>query len=98
MKGYGFIVPDDGTPDLFVHQTTIHARGYRSLGEGETVEFDVNEDAQRNKRFASNVTGPNGEYVIGGTRPNDQRSSRPSNGGYSSDRQPRGYNDDFGDQ
>ena len=39
-KGYGFIGREK-EPDLFVHQTAIQAEGYRSLEEGERVEFDV---------------------------------------------------------
>jgi cold shock CspA family protein len=64
-KGYGFITPNDGSSDVFVHQSNIHAKGFRSLGEGEDVEFDLESDPQRGKSYAVNVTGPNGEYVIG---------------------------------
>ena len=35
QKGYGFIIPDDGSRDIFVHQTSIHAEGFRSLGVSE---------------------------------------------------------------
>ena len=38
-KGFGFIAPDDGTPDIFVHHTAIKADGYRSLAENQRVEF-----------------------------------------------------------
>ena len=41
-KGFGFIVRSDG-PDLFVHHTAIVAEGFRSLAEGQDVEFDVTE-------------------------------------------------------
>ena len=41
-KGFGFIVREDG-PDLFVHHTAIVAEGFRSLAEGQEVEFDVTE-------------------------------------------------------
>ncbi len=39
-KGYGFISQDDG-PDIFVHQTAIEVEGFRTLQEGETVTFEV---------------------------------------------------------
>jgi CspA family cold shock protein len=38
-KGYGFITPEDGTKDLFVHFSGIEGEGYRSLNEGQKVEY-----------------------------------------------------------
>jgi protein lin-28 len=70
-KGFGFIVPDDGTDDVFVHQTAIHAEGFRSLAEGEPVEFTTMEDPSNGKTKAQNVTGPMGAYVQGAPRRND---------------------------
>ena len=40
-KGFGFIAPDDGGKDLFVHHTSIQTRGFRTLDEGQQVEFEV---------------------------------------------------------
>lgn len=52
-KGYGFIVPDDGGRDLFVHYSGIAGRGYRQLLENQLVEFEI---AQGKKGpFATNV-------------------------------------------
>lgn len=40
-KGYGFITPADGSQDVFVHHSSIQGDGYKSLDEGQTVEFEV---------------------------------------------------------
>ena len=40
QKGYGFITPDDGSKDLFVHHTGILSEGFKSLFENQQVEFD----------------------------------------------------------
>jgi cold shock protein len=40
-KGYGFITPEDGTKDLFVHFSAIQAEGYKSLDEGQKVEYEA---------------------------------------------------------
>ncbi|MBQ5557868.1 MAG: cold-shock protein [Bifidobacteriaceae bacterium] len=40
-KGYGFITPDDGSEDVFVHYSAIQADGYRTLDEGDKVEYEA---------------------------------------------------------
>ncbi|WOH05336.1 hypothetical protein DCAR_0624752 [Daucus carota subsp. sativus] len=58
QKGFGFIKPDDGGDDLFVHHSDIKSDGYRTLFPGQSVEFYVLLDD--NKTKAVEVTGPNG--------------------------------------
>lgn len=41
LKGYGFINPDDGEQEVFVHYSAIEGDGYRNLYEGDRVEFDL---------------------------------------------------------
>lgn len=48
-KGFGFISPEDGGKDVFVHATALEAAGLRSLEEGQRVTFDVLPDARGSK-------------------------------------------------
>ena len=41
QKGYGFITPEDGSKDVFVHHSSIQGDGFKSLSEGQSVEFEV---------------------------------------------------------
>jgi cold shock protein len=42
-KGFGFIAPDDGTPDVFVHHSVIKGGGYRGLQDNQRVEFTASQ-------------------------------------------------------
>ena len=52
-KGYGFIAPENGGKDVFVHHTAIQGTGYKSLNEGDRVSFDVTQGPKGDQ--ASNV-------------------------------------------
>ena len=46
QKGYGFITPDDGSKDLFVHYSNIEGDGFKSLAEGQQVTFEAGEGSK----------------------------------------------------
>jgi CspA family cold shock protein len=57
-KGFGFIKPDDGSADLFAHFSEIQSKGFKSLKEGERVEFEVK---QGPKGLQASMIRPMGE-------------------------------------
>ena len=54
-KGYGFIAPDDGAPDVFVHASALEVAGMTMLSEGQKVSFDVVKDQRNGKSAAQNL-------------------------------------------
>ena len=48
-KGFGFVTPEDGGKDVFVHASAVEAAGMRSLTEGQRISFDIQPDAKGSK-------------------------------------------------
>ena len=67
-KGFGFIEPKSGGEHIFVHQCNVTKKGFRSLRDGEDVEFKLIPDLFGNKMIAGQVSGPNGSDVQGSSR------------------------------
>jgi len=89
-KGFGFIQPDDGGSDVFVHISAVEQAGLRGLNEGDIVSFELEQDRRSGKLSA-------GQLVVTGSGPAPARSGgggggfdRPRGGGGGFDRGPRG--------
>jgi len=78
-KGFGFIAPNDGGADVFVHATALERAGIRNLNEGDLVSFEVEEDRRSGKVSATNLlvtgTGP-GSSGRSSQRPRDDYGSQ----------------------
>lgn len=55
VKGYGFIQPEGGGPDVFVHISAVERAGLRTLNEGQKISFEEQRDPKRNKTSAENL-------------------------------------------
>jgi CspA family cold shock protein len=80
-KGFGFIAPDGGRDDVFVHATALERAGIRELNEGDLVSFEVEEDRRSGKVSATNlqVTGTGaGSSGRSSQRPRDDYGSQGS--------------------
>jgi CspA family cold shock protein len=55
QKGFGFIQPDDGSKDVFVHATALERAGMHSLAEGQKVSFDTEVDSRSGKTAVANI-------------------------------------------
>jgi CspA family cold shock protein len=54
-RGFGFIQPDDGTSDVFVHISAVERAGMRSIVEGQKLAFEVVKDSRNGKNAAQNL-------------------------------------------
>jgi CspA family cold shock protein len=87
-KGFGFIAPDDGGSDVFVHVSAVERSGLDGLNEGDKVAYEIEQDRRSGKLAAVDL-----QYLGGGEAP--PRSPRPGGGGGGGpsrgfDRAPRG--------
>ena len=55
-KGFGFITPDSGGADIFVHISAVEKAGLNSLSDNQKVNYDLEEDPKKGKSFATNLS------------------------------------------
>jgi CspA family cold shock protein len=55
QKGFGFIQPDDGSKDVFVHVSAVERAGMTGLGEGQKISFEIEDDRKTGKSSATNL-------------------------------------------
>ena len=85
-KGFGFIAPDDGAADVFVHASALERAGLSGLNEGDQVSFEVEQDRRSGKLAAVDVQ-VTGQGAGGRPRP---ASDRPARGGFQRERESSG--------
>ena len=79
-KGFGFIQPDDGGQDIFVHISAVERAGLSQLDEGQTVNYDLEQDSRSGKTAAGNLE-------VTGSAPPSARGPRPPRpGGFGGER------------
>src|SRR5271163_2692115 len=82
-KGFGFIAPDGGEADVFVHISAVERAGLPGLSEGDEVAFEIEQDRRSGKASAVDL-----QFL--GSGPPSARSHRPAGGGRGFDRPERG--------
>ncbi|OWM66442.1 hypothetical protein CDL15_Pgr013659 [Punica granatum] len=85
FKGYGFIKPKEGREDVFVHHSSIRSEGYRSLAEGEEVEYSLSLEPGGKSTSAIDVTGQNGSKVKGSSSDGQGSGAGSRRGGFARD-------------
>lgn len=84
QKGYGYIHPDDGSPNVFVNVSSLEQSGLKCLREGQRIGFEVLVDKEIHRLFAVSLA----ELKLDPIRPGGQLSSRRSNSASTTGRRP----------